>query len=622
MNKYSKQQSEYFDKKWFKKHYKLMSFLNNTPLIKYFWRKSLNITRKEKINYIEPNAVFYNYDGKEVTADFIGVNKYSRKIYNLAPVFWGLHIAIKQGVTWQSVFDAKWFEQFQAPLLTLLNGKAKWLFRKMMRVEKYDTQEDITYIHPNGIEFGNNGNEKQMHIFGYTKYAYKLHKWFYPVWATLHSLDSLFRLTKVNLNFGYDSFSLIPAAGANSPCDGHVGRHGVNESFSTLRAGAGTTNYESNSTEEIGLTSTATSDQYQKMTRLIFNFDTSIIGSANTLTAATLSLYAPSKGNALGSPDFHISGVSPATTDDIVNADYGTFATTSFASIAYASYTTSQYNVFTLNASGEANISKTSVSSFGGQLSWDILDDETGLTWSSSDASTLRSYMADNGSNEPRLTLTVTEIFVSAIGANSPCDGWVRRTLITESWTTIHDTADGNGTDVVGVNNLAQLSATTTTDVYNRLTRPISNFDTSSIGTGNSVTATSLNLYGNAVGDAMAQLVGVVSASPASDSTIANGDYDTFGTTRYATDIDLGSWSTSAYNTFTFNTTGKSAVDVTGVTNIGVLLSCDIDNAEPTWSSGASAYARWNAADTGSNEPLLSVTWTVPITATGFLSMF
>ena len=110
---------------------------------------------------------------------------------------------------------------------------------------------------------------------------------------------------------------------------------------------------------------------------------------------------------------------------------------------------------------------------------------------------------------------------------------------------------------------------------------------------------------------------GIVGATPASNTTLANADYGQTGSTRYATDITIASMTgdDSTYTTWTFNATGISNVSKTGVTNISMRLKKDIDNIAPTWASGVfegiNAYFADNAGTTV--DPKMVVTYTIVI---------
>ena len=101
------------------------------------------------------------------------------------------------------------------------------------------------------------------------------------------------------------------------------------------------------------------------------------------------------------------------------------------------------------------------------------------------------------------------------------------------------------------------------------------------------------------------------SSSPSSNTAVANADYAVanFGSTKFASDLDLGAISTSAYNDWTLNSDGIDAVDKSAITKFAIRFSGDFDNSEPSKNTASSSMT-CNFADNGSNEPKLTITWT------------
>lgn len=177
-------------------------------------------------------------------------------------------------------------------------------------------------------------------------------------------------------------------------------------SFSTIRSGAGNSADDSGIVLRTELRACNTTNQYREFGRSFILFDTSAL-SGETVSAATLSTYYFVKTNGIGSPDIHVAASTPASNTAITTSDKNSVGSTSFGSIAYASITASSYNDITLNASGIAAVSTTGVSKFSYQLSWDILNDTTGITWSSDTQSYYLAYSADQTgtSNDPKLVV-------------------------------------------------------------------------------------------------------------------------------------------------------------------------------------------------------------------------
>jgi hypothetical protein len=205
-----------------------------------------------------------------------------------------------------------------------------------------------------------------------------------------------------------------PSTGATT-VDGIVDRESVDESFSTIRAGAGTLVDAGQTVPNLPyIQSTTTSNQYQRLRRGIYTFDTSAIGAGAAVTGATLSIYGTSQFNGLGNPDLHVAAATPAANNTLDASDYSNVGNTSFGSVTYAGYNTGGYNDITLNSSGMANINTTGISRFCTRLSWDMLNDTTGLVWGSNKQSYFVNRMADftGTTADPKLTVTYNPAFL------------------------------------------------------------------------------------------------------------------------------------------------------------------------------------------------------------------
>lgn len=94
-------------------------------------------------------------------------------------------------------------------------------------------------------------------------------------------------------------------------------------------------------------------------------------------------------------------------------------------------------------------------------------------------------------------------------------------------------------------------------------------FDTSSIPAGSSVSAATLNVYvtskTNNLDDGV-DYITVVQTSQATHTTLATSDFPSVGSTHgVSSPTDIGSITTSAYNTFTLNSTGRGFIKFSGV---------------------------------------------------------
>ena len=158
------------------------------------------------------------------------------------------------------------------------------------------------------------------------------------------------------------------------------------------------------------------------------------------------------------------------------------------------------------------------------------------------------------------------------------------------------------------------------------ISRSFTLFDTSSIPDGNTIDSSTYSLFGFAKND-QGSSVAPVQSSPASDTAIVGDDMDAFvnlhSDTVGATAITIAAWSTTAYNDFTLNATGRGWISKTGISKFGFRQSKDYSEGTghanaPT--ATASDYAQPRAADTAGtgNDPKLVVNHSVAGGATLF----
>jgi hypothetical protein len=204
-------------------------------------------------------------------------------------------------------------------------------------------------------------------------------------------------------------------------------------------------------------------------------------------------------------------------------------------------------------------------------------------------------------------------------GSNVTTDDWVNRSVgagSEEDWATIRDSAGTGASANIDDSTYADLyvASDTPTNKYRRLKRAIFTFDTSSLTSGATISAAVLSLRGTGVTNTLGSPdLDIVSATPASNNTVAAADYSQLGTTDLG-HIAIGDYSTSAYNNITLNASGIAAISKTGVTPFGTRLSWDTDNSfGGTWATNKSAQFNGRFADyTGTtSDPKLVVTYTV-----------
>lgn len=133
--------------------------------------------------------------------------------------------------------------------------------------------------------------------------------------------------------------------------DGFAARDGIDETFATIRAGAGTASNDTAGTQlDVLLSESTTASQYDILRRAFLLFDTSSIGG-DTIDSGTCGTYASLIQDSIGEAcAMSLVTTTPASNTAIANSDYGNVGDTKQATdYTFASAGTSQYNTHTLN---------------------------------------------------------------------------------------------------------------------------------------------------------------------------------------------------------------------------------------------------------------------------------
>lgn len=158
------------------------------------------------------------------------------------------------------------------------------------------------------------------------------------------------------------------------------------------------------------------------------------------------------------------------------------------------------------------------------------------------------------------------------------------------------------------------VQATATSNVYEQYRHIFFGFDTSSIGAGQQVDSATLRLKidNQRSINSMGLSSQIYTSSPASNTSLAIGDYMAFGSTPLTDSArDMESESFDATNvTQTLNADGRAAINMEAVTNLGIGVTAAHESGSPTWSAGAAAKINILTAETTgtANDPLLTVT--------------
>jgi len=168
-------------------------------------------------------------------------------------------------------------------------------------------------------------------------------------------------------------------------------------------------------------------------------------------------------------------------------------------------------------------------------------------------------------------------------------DGLVRTfSAIGTTWNDIR-TGPGTGADDTSVTLTPRIRCDTNVNKWDSCQRGVALFDLSDYGEEALVSA-ELILRGQGTpkkDDFGDNALVLISATLASDTALALGDFDNFGTTEYATRIPFAMWDIYGANSFHMNGDGMEFVTAAlgGICRFGFKISDDFDNTEPTWGS-------------------------------------
>lgn len=206
-----------------------------------------------------------------------------------------------------------------------------------------------------------------------------------------------------------------------------------------------------------------------------------------------------------------------------------------------------------------------------------------------------------------------------SIGTDNPVNERVARVGISETWSVIIAGA-GNNASSIDETNFCFMRCSNGVNTFDFVGRSIFCFDTSALTSGATISATVMSLYGSSKSDAFttpaAPNLDIYTSTPAATNATAVGDYNQIGTTsQTGSPISYASFSTTAYNDFTFDATGRGNVSKTGISKFGARnANHDVANSSPTWNSGnpGAGLTGFYAMKTGTtNDPKLVVTYSV-----------
>src|SRR5690606_32562675 len=154
-----------------------------------------------------------------------------------------------------------------------------------------------------------------------------------------------------------------------------------------------------------------------------------------------------------------------------------------------------------------------------------------------------------------------------------------------------------------------------TNNQYSENYRFLMGFDTSSIGATSTITSATLSFRAfdktNALGEPTTY---VVSATPASNTALANSDYSQVGSTSFGT-LTYASASTAGYNDITLDSNGIANISKTGVSKFALRNQYDfLNSTAPSWFANLYAGLRVYTDDQfdTANDPKLTVIYSEP----------
>ena len=198
-------------------------------------------------------------------------------------------------------------------------------------------------------------------------------------------------------------------------------------------------------------------------------------------------------------------------------------------------------------------------------------------------------------------------------------DGWVRKLTAGGTWAGIHDATAGSDSTAANSTILASIRSDASTNEWRWIYRSVLTLDLSDIPAAATISAATLSLFGQSKADdgSVSPTWNIYAATPASNTDIANGDYDQIATTAYCdTALTYANLTTNGYNDFAFNATGLAAVTsaIGGILKLGIReATYDVADSAPAWGANEDAASSFWSADKGAGYvPKISITYTTP----------
>lgn len=330
------------------------------------------------------------------------------------------------------------------------------------------------------------------------------------------------------------------------------------------------------------------------------NFDTSVIPSGATISAAKLRMYADA---VLADTAFTVVVMNGQPTyphDPVVVGDYNKANYSGDGgSLASGSMSAGIYNDIVLNATGVGwiNIGPGAVTKFCLRSDLDIAG--------TSPLSVENQYAAFAGplTNGPILEITWTGPTITVVTDSTL--GTAMDTPLSTDYSSVRNTVTGQDL-IQSYPRIGQINSGGQYRIY----RYYALFDTSAIPVGATILSAKLSIYCYLIQQDLTDYrLKVQNGQPTyPHNPVVDGDFDR---TQYSEDGGqsvLASAMIAGYVDIVLNPTGKGWINAGGITKLEVLSSADIDGIAPDGSEWVACYG----PTAGSNPPTMTIIWEAP----------
>lgn len=178
------------------------------------------------------------------------------------------------------------------------------------------------------------------------------------------------------------------------------------------------------------------------------------------------------------------------------------------------------------------------------------------------------------------------------------------------SWSTCISQSSGTAVSGATAESITSPQGEYSSSSYN-IARANLPFDTSDLPDNAVITGANLGLYYHSKLDTETSNpadIAIVNSTVSNPSSITTADYNNFGTTRLASDVDISTLNHSAYTVFSLNSSGLSEINKTGYTQLGVRATNELDQTSaPVARSFAQFYSSYRVGTT--QDPYLDITY-------------